>query len=317
MSSRGASRGVLLLPILTVLSMAPPAQAQSAADTLTVDNGRVTVQVRPETVTVGQPFEVWLRVVPPRGRLAVPPPVPDTGGIVEPLDPANVTRRGDTLVVRYRLLAWQPGVLTVPLAPVLMRRDSSELSVPVNVRVVVASVLPADSASRIPKPSRDLFPIAARWWEQWWKWMLGLVLALAALYLLHRWRSRDRTATAAAPSPFGDAEAAFARLVSRQLLAAGEGGRQVALAGEIVRQYLAAVEPSLPLTLTNAELQRAMARKTSMPLRQLAELLQHVDAVRFSGARTDAGVVQRATGLAREVIREIERVRIGAPDMAA
>lgn len=300
-----------------LLLLAQPLRAQPAADTLAAENGRVIVQVRPETVTVGQPFEVWLRAVPPRGRIAVPPPVPDTGGIIEPLDPANVTRRGDTLVVRYRLLAWQPGVLTVPLAPVLMRRDSSELSVPVDIRVVVASVLPADSAGRIPRPSRDLFPIAARWWERWWQWMLGLMTALAGLYLLHRWRSRDRTRTVVAPSPYGVADAAFTRLAARQLPAAGEGGRQVALAGEIVRQYLAAIEPSLPLTLTNAELQRAMSRKTSMPLRQLAELLQHVDAVRFSGAHTDATIVQRATALAREVVREIERVRSGLPELAA
>ena len=133
--------GVVLAVMLTA-ALAPGAEAQQPSETL----GRVTARVIPDTVTVGQPFVVSLRAIPPRGRQAVAPAVPDTGGLVEPLDPANVTRRGDTLIVRYRLIAWEPGVLTIPLGPVLMRRDSNEVSVPLDVRVVVASVLPAEAA---------------------------------------------------------------------------------------------------------------------------------------------------------------------------
>ncbi|HYW51121.1 MAG TPA: hypothetical protein VE861_10960 [Gemmatimonadaceae bacterium] len=297
-----------------LLLVSQPAIAQVVAG---VPTGQVTARVVPETVTVGQPFQITLRAVPPAGRLAVPPPVPDTGGIIEPLDPANVTRRGDTLMVRYRLLAWQPGVLTVPLGPVLMRLGASELSVPVDARVVVSSVLPSDSASRIPKAPRELFPLAARWWEQWWKWVLGAVLGLAALYLLHRWRTRDRAIVVGKASPADVATAAFARLDARRLAAAGEGGRHVALSAEIVRQYLADIEPSLPLTLTTSELQAAIRHRTSMPLREIAQLFEIVDAVRFGGTRVDPASVQRASGLAREVVRAIERVRTGTEEQAA
>ena len=63
---------------------ATAARAQVVLDS----TGRVSFKVLPETVTVGQPFVVSMRAIPPSGRKAVAPAVPDTGGLVEPLDPA-------------------------------------------------------------------------------------------------------------------------------------------------------------------------------------------------------------------------------------
>ena len=279
--------------------------------------GRVTARVLPETVTVGQPFDVRLRAIPPRGRQAIAPAVPDTGGLVEPLDPAAVTRRGDTLNVRYRLIAWQPGVLTIPFGPVLMRRDSSEISVPVDVRVVVASVLPADSSDRIPKEPRELFPVVTHWWDRWWQWALGLIAGLAAIYVLYRWRTRVPKPKPVVESPLVRAEAAFARLEARQLPSAGEGGRHVALAAEIVRQYLADIETSLALSLTNAELLRAVGPIGGIPDKQLAQLLHDVDATRFGGTSVDAAASRRVAGVALELVRDVDRVRTAMMPEAA
>ena len=279
--------------------------------------GRVTARVLPETVTVGQPFDVRLRAIPPRGRQAIAPAVPDTGGLVEPLDPAAVTRRGDTLNVRYRLIAWQPGVLTIPFGPVLMRRDSSEISVPVDVRVVVASVLPADSSDRIPKEPRELFPVVTHWWDRWWQWALGLIVGLAAIYVLYRWRTRVPKPKPVVESPLLRAEAAFARLEARQLPSAGEGGRHVALAAEIVRQYLADIETSLALSLTNAELLRAVGPIGGIPDKQLAQLLHDVDATRFGGTSVDAAASHRVAGVALELVRDVDRVRTAMMPEAA
>lgn len=271
--------------------------------------GLVTFKVLPETVTVGQPFIVALRAIPPRGRLALAPAVPDTGGIVEPLDPAIVMRRGDTLSVRYRLLAWQPGVLSIPFGPVLMRRDSSDLQVPVDVRVVVASVLPADSSDRIPKDPRNLFPFVTHWWDRWWQWALALVGVTSVLYLLWRWKASRPTPVPILATPVARAALAFDRLDARALTAAGEGARHVALVSEIVRQYLTEIEPALALAFTNAELLRAIEPVAGIPDKQLALLLQEVDGIRFGGGRADPIAVQRVSGLARELVRDIHRVR--------
>lgn len=297
-------RGLLLLMAMTAIC-ASHAVAQTSPDSI----GTVTFKVLPETVTVGQPFDLRLRAIAPRGRKAIAPAVPDTGGLIEPLDPALVTRRGDTLLVRYRLLAWQPGVLTIPLGPVLMRRDSNEISVPVEARVVVSSVLPADSANRVPKDPRALFPSAGHWWDRWWQWALIALGVVTALYLFWRWRTRTSTPEAVIASPLSRAEAAFARLDARQLIGAGEGGRHVALAAEIVRQYLADIESSLPRSLTNAELLAAIVPIDGMPDRQLSQLLDEVNAVRFSGTRADDVSARRVSGLARELVRDIDRVR--------
>ena len=310
-------RLVMLAGLLGARALGAQAPELPPTPALGDSGGRVTFRVLPETVTVGQPFVVSLRAVPVRGRLAVAPPVPDTGGIVEPLDPAVISRRGDTLLVRYRLIAWQPGVLTIPLAPVQMKRDSSEMPVPVDIRVVVASVLPADSARRVPKDARELFAAAAPWWQGWWRWMLALLAARVAVYLLHRWRTRARTVAPRMLTPLATAEAAFARLDARQLLAAGEGGRHVALAAEVLRQYLADIEPTLSLSLTNAELLAAARPITAIASRQLAQVLDQTDAVRFSGAAADAETVRRVSGVAREMVRDIDRVRSAADRQVA
>ena len=290
-----------------------PALAQSPIDSV----GRVTFRVLPETVTVGQPFDVRLRAIPPRGRQAIAPAVPDTGGVVEPLDPAAVTHRGDTLAVRYRLIAWQPGVLSIPFGPVLLRRDSNEVSVPIDVRVVVRSVLPADSSDRIPKDPRELFPLVTHWWDNWWQWAFGLLAGISVIYLLYRWRTRVSTPKPVTESPLLRAEAAFARLDARELPSAGEGGRHVALAAEITRQYLAAIEPSLALSLTNAELLRAVEPIDGIPDKQLAQMLHDVDAVRFGGLRVDAVTARRVAGVARELVRDVDRVRAAMLPVAA
>jgi hypothetical protein len=292
-----------------VLGGAWSASAMAQAPAVGDSGGRVTFRVLPETVTVGQPFVVNLRAIPSAGRTAVAPPVPDTGGIVEPLDPAVVSRRGDTLLVRYRLIAWQPGVLNVPLAPVQMRSGNSEIAVPSDIRVVVASVLPQDSASRVPKGPRELMPIADPWWAGWWRWMFVLLGALGLIALWHWWRTRPAPAKDDVSTPLSRAEEAFARLDARELIAAGEGGRHAALATEIVRQYLADIEPSLSLTLTNRELLDTARPIAGIPALRLAQLLESTDRVRFSGRRAAPESIRRVSGLARELVREMDAVR--------
>lgn len=262
---------------------------------------------------VGQAFVVSLRAVPPAGRRAFPPAVPDTGGVVEPLDPPFVSRRGDTLLVRFRLIAWQPGVLTIPLDPVVMRRrEQADIAVPSDIRVVVASVLPADSAERIPRQPRELLQPVAPWWANWWRWMTALIVGIALLFALYRWRTRTAAMKAITEpaSPLAQADAAFARLDARKLVAHGEAARHVALSAEVLRQYLADVEPTLATTLTNRELLDAATACESIPLRTLLPLLQQVDAVRFGSVNVDGPLATQLGLAARDLVRDIDRARV-------
>ncbi len=305
------------------IALAEPVDAQGAATGVTPSlsgdsTGVVTFRVRPDTVTVGEPFALHLRVVPPVGRRAQSPAVPDTGGVVEPLDPPVVTRRGDTVFVRYRLIAWQPGVLTIPIGPVIMRRGESDLDVAVDARVVVRSVLPADSADRVPKSARELFASLRPWWQRWVPWVIGLIaLALLAVMLLRMWRARHRRRVVARRTPLEVAEAAFSRLDARQLTSAGEGARQIALSGEIVRQFLSETDPTLALALTSAEVLHAAAVAPGVPESQLARILARVDAVRFGGGLATGPTVEEVTGLARDFVRDVARLRADTSRRAA
>ena len=299
----------------SAIALAEPVDAQGAASGATPSlpgdsTGVVTFRVRPDTVTVGEPFALQLRMVPPVGRRAQSPAVPDTGGVVEPLDPPVVTRRGDTLFVRYRLIAWQPGVLTIPIGPVIMRRGESELAVAVDARIVVRSVLPADSADRVPRSARELFASSRPWWQRWLPWVLGVIgLTILAAVLARMWRARRRRRAVAARTPLEHAEAAFSRLDARQLTSAGEGARQIALSGEIVRRFLSETDPSLALALTSAEVLRAAALASGVPEVQLARILAHVDAVRFGGGLATRPMVDQVTALARDFVRDVARLR--------
>ena len=91
----------------------------------------------------------------------------------------------------------------------------------------------------------------------------------------------------------------------------------MALAAEIVRQYLADIETSLALSLTNAELLRAVGPIGGIPDKQLAQLLHDVDATRFGGTSVDAAASRRVAGVALELVRDVDRVRTAMMPEAA
>ena len=75
----------------------------------------------------------------------------------------------------------------------------------------VRSVLPADSALRVPKPARPLLDVRAP--HPWWWWALAALAALALIGLgIWCWMRRRRGDAAPTGDPFADAKAAFARM---------------------------------------------------------------------------------------------------------
>jgi hypothetical protein len=276
--------------ILTVLALV---QAVTLSGRL---QGGITI--RPDTVRVGDPFTVAIRVRASLGATIEFPAAPDSGGPVEPLDPVQITTTADSVGVDqtaiYRLAAWRTGTFQIPFADVLVRQDIGNRRVEVSgVTIHVASVLPADKAGVEPKPQRGVFTFGLPWWI----WALLAALALAMLLLIAwLWRRRRRRPVAR-EAPFAFAEREFNRIDAIELLAAGERARYVTLMIEVLRDYLAAVVPGASTAQTSNELSSAMRRAGLGSYARSAALLSEVDLIKFARRGVSA---ERAAALGRE-----------------
>lgn len=259
------------------------------------------VRIQPDTVTVGDPFLVVVRIRAPRGAVIEFPQTPDSGSAVEAIDPVQVSPADDTTAVEqtavYRVAAWDVGPLRIPFADVLVRSDRSTQRVSIGgAEVFVSSVLPADSALWTPKPVRDVFSFG----PPWWLWAL-LALAVAAIAFLIWWLWHRRRRRPPVPvDAFVIAERGFERVEALGLVAAGERARHVALMVEVLRDYLAALSPEAATSRTSFELLSALRGTKIVPLTRLAALLSEVDLVKFAARHVAA---DRALELGAEARR--------------
>jgi hypothetical protein len=173
----------------------------------------------------------------------------------------------DVLAV-YRVAAWDVGDLAIPFGAIVVRDADGTVRrvAPGALRVRVRSVLPADSGQRVPKAARLPLPDAGLWWLP----MLLALLALLAVVALVSWLvvralRRGRAAPTAGVTAYESAIAGFDRLEAARLVPHGERGRHVALAVEVLRDYLAARLPEASLALTGRELVGALAAATRYP----------------------------------------------------
>jgi hypothetical protein len=275
--------------MFALLQAAAPAQAPAAPAT-------ISWTVRPETVTVAEPFNVTITVHAPLKSLIAFPAGPDTAQPLEALDPPVVKFDIDSAgapvrTAIYRLQAWQTGAqsLTVPVQ-VGAGADAQKLEA--HPAVYVLSVLPADTSLRVPKPALGVLksPLV------WWPWALALGVVLGVIALLWR-RQRRRRKAAPPPSPLSVAEGALARVESLGLLEAGEPSRYVALQADILRGYLSSRVQVVSRSQTTSELVAALLGR-ALPLNRVAAVLEEADQVQF--ARRPVSVV-RAKEIAREV----------------
>lgn len=302
---RIAARACAGAGLVACACAAPPLAAQARG----VPAARLGVRVEPETVTVGMPFTVRARVALPAAWRVAQPATPDTGGVVEPLDPPRVrdsVRAGERVAdVTWRFMAWRPGTQPLPLAPLALRTEGARAALPVTASVIVRSVLPDDSAQRVPRPWRE--PVAAP--RNWWP-LIALVAAALALVGLLAWALgrawRARRARAVTPrTPREVADAALDRLDARDLVALGEPRRAVALAGEIVRDFLAA-RVGVPVSLATGEALAVAGSVLGVHGEALAEFLARVDAVRFGDAPLDAAGVRALLAEARRLVAVLD-----------
>ena len=252
-----------------------------------------------DTVTVGEPFEIRVRMRAPAEAEIRFPENPDTSGTVQGRDPRTIqvvdSIQSLDLIATYHVAAWDVGRQPVRLADVVVTFEGQDRSVPLDViEVFVGSVLPADSALRVPKPARPIFETRPFPW-----WLLAALLAAIAIGLLIWWwlRRRKQPKAAIVIDPYDRAVRELTRIDAMGLVDAGERTRFAALVVEVLRDYLAARFPEASLALTSRELLGQLRRQPTVPLEHLGRVLHEADLTKFAGwALTE----DRARALSRD-----------------
>lgn len=261
-----------------------------------------------DTVTIGEPFQLRIRVRAPVGAEIHFPENPDSAGTVQARDPRTIVTNDSVSfqdqTATYHLAAWDIGVQPVRIGNVSVVYDGAGPNArPVSLasmQVFVRSLLPLDSALRVPKPARPLWEVKAFPW-----WLLALILAAIAIALAVWWwlRRRRRPKPAIPIDPYVRAQKEFNRLEAIGLVDAGERTRFVALAVEVLRDYLAARHEAASLALTSRELVVALRRHPSVPVEQLSRVLHEADLAKFAAFSLTE---ERARALARDARAIVE-----------
>lgn len=257
------------------------------------------VTVAPDSVRIGDPFRISVGVRAPVGASIEFPRVLDSTATVQSLDPVTVRTSADTTAVEqyaeYRVAAWDVGKQPIRLEDVLVRINGQTRRIPIaGYSVFVRSVLPKDSAQRVPKPPRALFEPNP---FPWWIWVLIAATIIGLILWWMRRRRRKKPALAIVVDPYERAEAEFQRIEALGLIDAGERGRYVALMVEVLRDYLSARYAEASLALTSTELERAVGHLPHVPQDRLTRALTDADLIKFA-RRPVSG--ERARELGRE-----------------
>lgn len=289
------------------------------APPLAIGQERVQLGVRVDrdTVTVGDPFRVIVRLRAPRESIIEFPEAPDSATGVEALDPLEVTPGSDTAAVEqtasWRVAAWDTGELPIRFPDIIVTIGDTARRVAIGsgLTIHVASVLPADSSLHIPKPPRAVIEYGLPWWF----WVLvALAAALLILPLVWWWTRRRPRTGAAIEDPWEAARREFARIDELGLHAAGERGQYVALVVDVVRTYLSRVIAPARISLTTAELAAALRGDSRVPLTRLVRLLHDADLVKFAAEPVAEGDATQMAADARRLVDDVNAA-IGAETM--
>lgn len=273
------------------------------------------ITVAPETVKVADPFRVTLGIRAPRGATIEFPRTTDSASTVQSLDPVVVRTSADTTAMEqyadYRVAAWDVGSQAIHLPEAIVRYNGVERHIALNAAVFVQSVLPSDSAQRVPKPPRALFESNA---FPWWLIALLVAAAIALGWLIWWWfHRRKKAANAVIVDPFEHAKAEFQRIEALGLLDAGERGRYVALMVEVVRDYLAARHLPATLSLTTTELQRIARALPTVPEERLTRVLSEADLVKFARRPVSTDRAREIGREARIIVSEEHKASLPVP----
>lgn len=257
----------------------------------------------PARPTVGDTIRLERTIAAPPGsgwRVRAGKLEPGSGAVAEPLgDPVVfATGGGRGWTVRYFVVAWAPGTVTVAMPPIWrLGTDGSADSLPGGTAAItVASVIPDSVKQPNPQPALTPFRLQRR---GMWPPVVALALVAGSLAGLLAWRRRPpRPVAAPAPvSPDPD-------VPDSRWLAAGEPKAVAARAAHRLRAAIAAGIPAAHEALSTAEVLGVVEReRPGAPLRELREVLAALDQVAFATAHGDdvATLAARARGLAGEL----------------
>lgn len=270
----------------------------------------VSLRVTPETPAVGEPITVEIRVRAPNGTLVRFPVLPDTGTRIEPLDPRVLSGAGTAGEVdqtaTYRLIAWDTGSVALAFGDVTLERDGRQTRYPVRATSLrIRSVLPRDSAARVPKAARA--PVDAPTMP--WRWLVAAVVVAALGYASWRKYRRMRAELATMdPGALIRARAAFAHLRVMDLAAAGESGRHLLAHVQVLRRYLGERWPQLSPALTAREV-AARVEQIEFPLlpERLSAVLTRAEGVAYAGDHISAEVAAADAEAAVTIVEDLER----------
>jgi hypothetical protein len=285
-------------------SAAPPA-AQASSRGI---QARLGVTVQPETVSVGDPFLVLVRVQAPLGSTIEFPEGPDSAAKVEALDARGMRPNADSsaidITAAYRLAAWDVGDQPLQLGDIVVKLGGDERRLTLGrYQVVVRTVLPEDSAQRVPKPPRPPFEFP----RPWWHYLLAALAVLGIIGLLiWLWMRRKRPKPEIDVDPYKLAEEEFARVESLGLVEAGERGRFVALMVEVLRHYLAARVDGAWTSLTSNELAAVVRKTRNVPADRLAAILAESDLIKFARRPVTAEGARTVAREARAIVKEVD-----------
>jgi len=218
--------------------------------------------------------------------------------VAEQLGDAIVVAASGAWVVRYAVVAWTPGEMSLDMPPLWrLGPDGTADSLSGGTATFrVASVIPDSVRAPAPQPAlgplrldrSSPFPVIA-----------ALLLATGTLLLLILWRRRGPRSAVAGQGLAVDPEVPDARWLS-----AGEPKAVAARAAQRLRRALSHTIPEAHEALSTEECLAAVERaRPNAPLRDLRELLLGLDQVAFATAHgvEVAPLAARARALAGEL----------------
>ncbi len=246
---------------------------------------QVGLDVRPDTVTVGEHFIATVRVRAPLGATIK---FPDRPSLPENVDTSGSSLRKDTTgatyvesTIAYRLSAWRTGLQSLGLGSATVSLPTGDQTVSLSdAKVFVRSVLPADTTLRVPK---DLRPPFTSKEINWLPWIIAAIAAALAGALWWFWRRFRGGRGVDTLSSFDWAQAEFQRINALNLLPQGKSEEYAILMGGVFRGYLSKEFSALHSSYTTREVEpRLHSLEDVVPGNRTLVTLERIDLLKYA-----------------------------------